>query len=68
MLNIEILYDSKNFTIVKDNITQYIWLYSHKKPICYYDGLDFFSFKNGLDCKQLTHIGVFKKKLKNNEI
>lgn len=36
-MNIEILYDSRNYTIIKDNLTNFIWLYSYQKPIAYFD-------------------------------
>ena len=36
-MNIDILYDSRNYTIIKDNVTKYVWLYSYQKPIAYLD-------------------------------
>lgn len=67
MIGISILFDSVNFTIIKDNQTGYIWLYSHKKPIAYYDKEKVMICK-GVDDKGKNHISVFKKKLKNNEL
>ena len=66
-MNITLIYDSRNFTIIRDDITKYIWLYSHQKPIAYYDNGKVYICKN-LDNRHLTHVGVFKKKLKNNEL
>lgn len=63
MGNITILYDSRNNTIIKDNITKYIWLYSYRKPIAYLDS----NFKiHILDKSKLTqsdklHFSNFKK-------
>ena len=35
---ITVLFTAKNVVILKDNITNYIWLYSYTNPIAYYDG------------------------------
>lgn len=35
---ITILFTAKNYAIIKDNITEYIWLYSYGTPIGYWDG------------------------------
>ena len=62
-MNIELIYDSRNFTIIKDNLTGYIWLYSHQKPIAYYyDGKVY--IERNIDSKGLTHIGIFKQRFK----
>ena len=37
MKNIKILYDSRNYTIVHDTLTNIVWLYSYQKPIAYFD-------------------------------
>ena len=36
-MHINIIYDSRNYTIILDEITNYVWLYSFQKPICYFD-------------------------------
>ena len=35
---ITILFTAKNYAIIKDNLTEYIWLYSYGTPIGYWDG------------------------------
>lgn len=37
MLNIDVLLSYKNYVIIKDIISGYVWLYSYNKPIAYYD-------------------------------
>lgn len=37
-MNIKVLLSFKNYVVIKDNITNYIWLYSYNKPIVWYDG------------------------------
>ena len=41
---ITILFSAKNYAIIKDNITNYIWLYSYTVPIAYHDGATFRKF------------------------
>ena len=68
MLDIAILYDSRNYTIIQDNIGLK-WLYSCQKPIAYYDSkIKQFRMDKGLTDKERVHFGVFKKMIKNNEI
>ena len=68
MLDITILYDSRHFTIIQDNIGLK-WLYSNQKPIAYYDDkIKQFRIDKGLNDKERVHFGVFKKMIKNNEI
>ena len=68
MLDMTIIYDSRNYTIIKDNIGLY-WLYSCQKPVAYYDGkMKQFRMDKGLTDKERVHFGVFKKMIKNNEI
>ena len=38
MLDINVLFTASNYAIIKDEITQYIWLYSYAKPIAYWNG------------------------------
>ena len=68
MLDITILYDSRNYTIIQDNIGLK-WLYSSSHPIaCYDDKMKQFRLGKNLTDKNKSHIGVFKKMIKNNEI
>ena len=64
MHNIEILYDSRNYTIIKDNMTKYVWLYSYQKPIAYFDTVELrIHFKNTEVWTQTNkfHFSNFKK-------
>ena len=36
-MNIDILYDSRNYTIIRDNLTKWVWLYSYQQPIAFLD-------------------------------
>ena len=61
---ITVLFTTKNYAIIKDNITEYIWLYSYGVPIGYYDGKQ----PRKLDCaiKTITnkkHYETFKHRL-----
>ena len=68
MPNIQLLYDSRNYTIIQDNIGLK-WLYSSHKPIAYYDGkIKQFRIDKGLTDREKIHFGVFKKMIKNGEI
>ena len=68
MLDITIIYDSRNFTIVQDNIGLK-WLYSRQKPVAYYDSkIKQFRMDKGLTDKERVHFGVFKQMIKNGEI
>ena len=68
MLDITIIYDSRNYTIIIDNIGLK-WLYSSQKPIAYYDSkIKQFRMDKGLNDKERVHFGVFKRMIKNNEI
>ena len=68
VLDITILYDSRHFTIIQDNIGLK-WLYSNSQPIAYYDDkMKQFRMDKGLNDKERVHFGVFKKMIKNSEI
>ena len=68
MPNITIIYDSRNYTILKDDIGSY-WLYSSQKPIAYYDGkIKQFRIDKCLNDRERVHFGVFKRMIKNGEI
>ena len=63
-MNIDILLSFKNYVLIKDNVTEYIWLYSYNKPIDYYD--DKINIcKDNLTITNKKHISVFKEFLKN---
>lgn len=67
MPNITIIYDSRNYTIIQDDIGLK-WLYSSQKPIvCYDDKIKQFRIDKGLNDKERVHFGVFKKMIKNGE-
>ena len=63
-MNIDILLSFKNYVLIKDNVTRYIWLYSYNKPIAYYDG-KINIVKENLTVTNKKHISVFKEFLKN---
>ena len=68
MLYITILYDSRHFTIIQDNIGLK-WLYSSSQPIAYYDDkIKQFRMDKNLTDKNKSHIGVFKKMIKSDRI
>ena len=68
MVDITLIYDSRNFTIIQDNIGLK-WLYSSHKPIAYYDcKMKQFRIDKGLNDKERVHFGVFKSMIKNSEI
>ena len=68
MVDITILYDSRNYTIIQDNNGLY-WLYSSQKPIAYYDSkIKQFRIDKGLSDNERVHFGVFKKMIKNGEL
>lgn len=63
-MNIDVLYSFKNYVLIKDRITDYIWLYSYNKPIAYYNG-KINICKDNLTVTNKKHISVFKDFLKN---
>ena len=66
--NCTIVYDSVNFTVIRDNMG-ILWLSSGRKYVaCYDKGLNKVLCCKGLTDKEKSHIGIFKKKLKNNEL
>ena len=58
-MNIKIIYDSRNYTLIKDNTTNYIWLYSYREPIAYFDGR--FHIVDNLTRGNKFHFSNFKK-------
>ena len=64
-MNIDILLSFKNYVLIKDNITGYIWLYSYNKPIAYYDGKIHICSDNLTQASKF-HVAEFKKFLKES--
>ena len=63
-MNIDVLCSFKNYVIIKDRTTKYIWLYSYNLPIAYYnDKINI--CKDNLTITNKKHISVFKEFLKN---
>ena len=62
-MNITMLCSFKNYVLLRDNITGYIWLYSYNKPIAYYDGKIHICSDNLTQSSKL-HVAEFKKFLK----
>lgn len=63
-MSIDVLCSFKNFVLIKDRTTKYIWLYSYNLPIAYYD--DKINIcKDNLTITNKKHISVFKEFLKN---
>lgn len=63
-MNIKLLLSFKNYVVIKDLITNNIWLYSYNKPIVYYDG-NIHICDDNLTITNKRHISVFKDWLKN---
>ena len=59
-MNITMLCSFKNYVLLRDNITGYIWLYSYNKPIAYYDS-KIHICKDNLTITNKRHISVFKE-------
>lgn len=62
-MNIDILLSFKNYVLIKDNVTGYIWLYSYNKPIAYYDSKIHICSDNLTQANKF-HVAEFKKFLK----
>ena len=62
-MNITMLCSFKNYVLLRDNITRYIWLYSYNKPIAYYDGKIHICSDNLTQANKF-HVAEFKKYLK----
>ena len=63
-MSIDVLCSFKNFVLIKDRTTKYIWLYSYNLPIAYYNG-KINICKDNLTITNKKHISVFKEFLKN---
>ena len=62
-MNITMLCSFKNYVLLRDNITGYIWLYSYNKPIAYFDGKIHICNDNLAQASKF-HVAEFKKFLK----
>ena len=62
-MNITMLCSFKNYVLLRDNITGYIWLYSYNKPIAYYDSKIHICSDNLTQASKF-HVAEFKKFLK----
>ena len=62
-MNITMLCSFKNYVLLRDNITGYIWLYSYNKPIAYYDSTIHICNDNLTQASKF-HVAEFKKYLK----
>ena len=62
-MNIDILLSFKNYVLIKDNVTGYIWLYSYNKPIAYYNDKIHICNDNLTQASKF-HVAEFKKFLK----
>ena len=62
-MSIDILCSFKNYVLIKDRITDYIWLYSYNKPIAYYDSKIHICSDNLTQASKF-HVADFKKFLK----
>ena len=60
MNNITVLLTLKNNVLIRDDITNYIWLYSYNLPIAYYDG-KLHICNDNLTQSSKFHISEFKK-------
>ncbi len=61
-MHIEILLSFKNYVLVKDTVTGWIWLYSYNKPIAYCSCDKFLHIcKDNLTITNKRHISVFKE-------
>ena len=62
-MNMEILLSFKNYVLIKDLQTGYIWLYSYNKPIAYFDDKIHICSDNLTQASKF-HVAEFKKYLK----
>ena len=65
MLNIKVLAQLKNYTLIQDELTGNIHLYSYNKCIAYYDG-KIHCNRDKLTTFSKMHLGWFKDFLHNN--
>ena len=63
-MNIKMLLSFKNYVIIKDELTNYIWLYSYNEPLLYYDGT-IHIVKKEPTITNKKHKNIFEKWLTN---
>lgn len=65
-MKIEILCSFKNYVVIKDLVTDYVWLYSYNKPIAYWNGCKVCNYIKEMDLTHTNkkHIGVFREMFK----
>ena len=59
-MNIKVLVQLKEYTLIKDNLTGYVWLYSYKKPIAWYDDKGLHVSNKIMSSMSKMHIATFK--------
>ncbi len=59
-MNIKVLVQLKEYTLIKDNITGYVWLYSYKKPIAWWDCDGLHVSNKTMSSMSKMHIATFK--------
>ena len=59
-MNIKVLVQLKEYTLIKDTITGYVWLYSYKKPIAWYDCDGLHISNKTMSNMSKMHIATFK--------
>ena len=59
-MNIKVLVQLKEYTLIKDTITGYVWLYSYKKPIAWHDDKGLHVSNKTMSNMSKMHIATFK--------
>ena len=59
-MNIKVLVQLKEYTLIKDTITSYVWLYSYQKPIAWYDDDGLHISNKTMSNMSKMHIATFK--------
>ena len=59
-MNIKVLVQLKEYTLIKDNLTGYVWLYSYKKPIAWWDDKGLHVSNKTMSNMSKMHIATFK--------
>jgi len=62
-LNIEIISQLKNYTVIRNADTNKVYLYSYKELIACYDGL-YYCNRDKLTCNSKMHLKWFKQEIK----
>lgn len=69
-MNIKVLVQLKEYTLIKDNITGYVWLYSYQKPIAWWEGDNKIHHPKLEKLTKMSqmHLSWFEKKIKGGFI